>query len=72
MPLEFGQYVEANLDFNITNKMVSCTFAAVYLGPKGNIQGTKKVFDLKTGAVKKVRTVKSFPLPTCVIELVNA
>ena len=30
------------------------------------------MFDLKTGAAKKVRTVKSFPLPTRIIELVNA
>ncbi len=58
VPLEFGQYVEANLDPNVTNNIVSCTFAAVYLGPTGNIKGTKKVFDLMTGAVKKVRTVK--------------
>ncbi len=43
----------------------------MYLGPTGNIQGTNKVFDLKTGTVKKVRTVKSFPLPTRVIDLVN-
>ena len=72
VPLEFSQYVEAESDPDVTNNMVSRTFAAVYLGPTGNIQGTKKVFDLMTGSVKKVRTVKSFPLPTCVIDLVNA
>ena len=53
VPLGFGQYVEANLDPNVTNNMVSRTFVAVYLGPTGNIQGTKKVFELITGAVKK-------------------
>ena len=29
------------------------------------------MFDLKTGAFKKVRTVESFPLPTCAINLVK-
>ena len=51
MPLEFGQYVEANSDPDVTNNMVSRTFSGVYLGPTGNIQGMKKVFDLLIGAV---------------------
>ena len=38
----------------------------------GNIQGTHKVFDLKTGVVKKTRTVREFPMPDNVILLVNA
>ena len=64
--------MEANSDPDITNNMVSHTFSTIYLGPTGNIQGTKKVFNLKTGAVKKVRTVKSYPLSDHTIDLVNA
>ena len=48
------------------------TFAGIYLGPVGNIQGTKKVFDLKTGVVKKVRTIRVFPMPDNVIKVVDA
>ena len=70
--MEFGDYVEANEDPDITNAMRGRTYASIYLGPTANLQGTKKVFDLKTGAVKKVRTVIMFPLPTRVIDLVNA
>ena len=70
--MEFGDYVEANEDPDITNTMRDRTYASIYLGPTANLQGTKKVFDLKTGVVKKVRTITMFPLPTRVIDLVNA
>ncbi len=62
-PLEFGKYVEAHEDPDITNTPASRTFPSIYLGPTTNIQGTKKVFDLKTGVVKKPRTVTRFPCP---------
>ncbi len=42
VPMEFGQYMEANSDPDVTNNMVHRTFPAMYLGPTGNIQGTKK------------------------------
>ena len=71
-PLEFGEYVEAHEDPDITNTPASRTFPSIYLGPTTNIQGTKKVFDLKTGVVKKPRTVTRFPCPDRVIALVNA
>ena len=71
-PLEFGEYVEAHEDPDITNTPRSRTFPAIYLGPTTNIQGTKKVFDLKTGVVKKPRSVTRFPCPDRVIALVNA
>ena len=68
----FGTYVEADEDRVITNTNEVRTFPGVYLGPVGNIQGTKAVFDIKTGVVKEVRTVKEFPMPDNVIMIVNA
>ena len=69
--LEFGEYVEAHEDPDITNTPRSRTYPSIYLGPTTNIQGTKKVFDLKTGVVKKPRTVTRFPCPDRVITLVD-
>ena len=43
---EFGEYVEAHIDPDITNNNKTRTFSGIYLGVTGNIQGIKKVFDL--------------------------
>ncbi len=72
VPLKFGEYVEAHEDPDTTNTMRPHTFPGIYLGPTGNRQETKKVFDLTTGVVKKPRSVTSFPMPANVIKLVNA
>jgi len=69
---EFGKYVEAHSDPDITNTNKTRTFAGIYLGITGNIQGTKKVFDLKTGTVKKCRSVTVMPMPDRIINTVNA
>ena len=57
VPLKFGEYVKTHEDPGTTNTMRSHTFLGIYLGPTGNLQGTKKVFDLNTGAMKKPRSV---------------
>ena len=67
-----GSYVEGSTDKVITNTNESRTIAGIYLGPTGNIQGTRQVFCLKTGIVHKMKTVKVFPMPDNVIKLVNA
>ena len=69
---EFVKYVEAHTNPDITNNSRSRTFSGIYLGITGNIQGTKKVFDLETGTVKKPRSVTVFPMPDRVISQVNA
>ena len=69
---EFGEYVEAHIDSDITNNNKTRTFSGIYLGVTGNIQGTNKVFDLVTGTVKKPRSVTVFPMPDRVINQVNA
>ena len=48
---EFGEYVEAHSDPDITNTNKTRTFTGIYLGITGNKQGTKKVFNLMTGTV---------------------
>jgi hypothetical protein len=57
----FGSYTEAHNNPTITNTMHPCTFPVIFLGPTGNHQGTHKVFDIKTGVIKK--TVQSPPSP---------
>ena len=64
--------MEARKDPDVTNTTRSRTYPSIYLGPTTNIQGTKKVFDLVTGVVKKPRSVTPFPMPDRVINLVNA
>ena len=50
----FGQYVHTHIDPDVTNDTKGRTFAGIYLGPTGNLQGTVKTMDLNTGHVKKV------------------
>ena len=59
---EFGEYAEAHSHPDVTNNNKSRTFSGIYLGVTGNIQGTKKVFDLVTRTVKKPRSVTVFPM----------
>ena len=47
----FGQCLEANKDNVITNIDNLCTFLSIIIGPTGNIQGTQKVFDIRTGVI---------------------
>ena len=68
---EFGAMVEASEDPTVTNTMASRTYRGLYLGNTFNIQGTHKVFDMKTGRVKKTRTVQQLPMPDSFIADVN-
>ena len=68
---EFGAYVEAHDDPEITNTTTERTREAIALGPTGNIQGTQKVFCLKTGLVLKRRKIIPLPVPDRVIKKVN-
>jgi hypothetical protein len=67
----FGSFVKAHKDPKITNTMCLCTFLGIFLGPTGNHQGTHKVFDINTGAVKKPCTITHLPMPNRVIKVVN-
>ena len=68
----FGSYVEASRDDKITNDMKSRTDPCLALGPSGNLQGSVKCFDLKTGRILIRRTVTSMPVPDSLVKVVNA
>jgi len=70
--IKFRSYVEAHEDPDITNTMRAHTYPGIYLGCMTNLQGTRKVFDLLTGVVKKPRSVTEFPIPDRVIKMVDA
>ena len=67
----FGSYVQAHNDPTITNTMGPRTFPGIFLGPTGNRQGTHKVFDIKTGVVKKPRIITPLPMPDRVITVIK-
>ena len=69
---QVGEYVEAHEDPNITNTNWSLAYPEIYLDPIGNLQYMLNIFELKMGIVKKPRSVAIFPMPDCVINLVNA
>ena len=67
----FGAYVKASTDANITNDMKSRTHPCIGLGPAGNMQGSLKCFDIKTGKVVTRRTIKVITMPDDNIKTVN-
>ena len=54
-----------------SNDMNGRTFAALYLGPTGNLQGTVKAWDINTGCVKKMKVFDVVPMPDSVVDTVN-
>ena len=67
----FGQYIHTHIESEKTNDMNGRTFAALYLGPTGNLQGTIKAWDIHTGCVKKVKKFDVVPMPDRVVKKVN-
>eukprot|EP00804_Cyclotella_cryptica_P008907 CCRYP_012017-RA/>CCRYP_012017-RA protein AED:0.23 eAED:0.23 QI:0/0/0/0.75/0.33/0.25/4/0/1155 len=67
----FGAYIEASKDAMITNTMRPRTHGCIELGPSGNLQGSVKCFDLKTGMVVKRCTVAELPMPDAVIRKIS-
>ena len=49
----FGAYVHGHHDREVTNDMRPRTFAGIFFGTTGNLQGTVKVWDLQTGCHQK-------------------
>jgi hypothetical protein len=66
--VQFGAYVEASFDDEITNTLKERTHSCISLGTSGNVQGSIKCLDLETGRVVKRRTVNVLPMPERVIE----
>ena len=68
---DFGRYIHAHIEPEKTNDMIGRMFAALYLGPTGNLQGTVKACDINTGCVEKVKKFDVVPMPDSVIDTVN-
>ena len=68
---QFGAYLEASKDADITNTMVERTHSCVALGPSGNLQGSVKCFDLLTGRVVVCRIVKVLLVLDSILKLLN-
>ena len=68
---DFGQYIHTHIEPEKSNDTNGRTFAALYLGPTGNLQDTVKARDINTGCVKKVKTLDVVPMPDSVIDNVN-
>ncbi len=69
---QFGSYCEAHDEPVPMNTMVSRSTPAIVLGPTGNLQGTYKLFSLKTGKKIKRRKLTAYPMPDLVIKKVEA
>ena len=63
----FGAYCKAHDKHTPSNTMVSRLTPAIVLGPTGNIQGTYKVFNLRTGKKIKRRKITVMLMPDTVI-----
>lgn len=70
-PFQFGTYLEASNDDELTNTMKPRTDGGIFLGTSNNIQRSHKVFDLRTGKVVTRRTSKEVPMPNRVIRRMN-
>ena len=66
-----GSYVEMKEDAIITNTSIGRTFPVILLVPTGIIKVTPKYFDIKTGVIKKCRTIRNLPMPQAVITSVH-
>ena len=57
-----------NKDAIITKTNQGRKFLGILLGLTRNIQGTQKRFIIKTGVIKKCRTIRNLPITQAVIE----
>ena len=67
----FRPYVEAHDEPNITNKMAPRIHEYISLRPTRNIQGTQKLFCLRSGIVLKRRNIIRMITSDCIIKLVE-
>ncbi len=67
VPFEFGKFVKVNKNLSVVNTMRFRTCPGIYLGITKNLQGTNKVFGLKTGVAKKPKIVTPYLVPDYVI-----
>ena len=68
--LQFGSYAQTHEDAT-TNRPDACTVGAICLGPTGNLQGSYKFLNLRTGKKITCRNFTPLPMPQAVIDRVN-
>ena len=69
--LPFGSYVQAHEEPNPTNTQAARTVGAICLGPTGNMQGSYKFMNLRTGRHITRRNWTGLPMPKEVIDRVD-
>jgi hypothetical protein len=69
--LQFGSYVQAHQEPSTTNTQAARTVGAICLGPTGNIQGSYKFLNLRTGKHITRRRWSQLPMPQEVIDRVD-
>jgi hypothetical protein len=69
--LQFGSYVQVHEEPSPSSSMAARTVGAICLGPTGNIQGSYKFLNLRTGKRLTRRRWTSLPMPQEVIDRVN-
>ena len=69
--LQFGSYVQAHEEPDPTNTQAARTVGAICLGPTGNMQGSYKFLNLRTGRRITRRKWTHLPMPQDVIDRVN-
>ena len=70
--LPFGSYVQAHEEPNPTNTQAARTVGAIGLGPTGNLQGSYRFLNLRTGQMLTRRSWTQLPMPQEVINRVDA
>jgi hypothetical protein len=65
---QFGSYVQTHEEPATTSTMQACTLGAICLGPTGNIQGSYKFLNLRTGQRITRRKWTDLPMPQEVID----
>lgn len=70
--LAFGDYVQVHEENSPSNTMKERTIGAIALGSSGNLQGSYDFLSLSTWKVIKRRSFTQLPVPSIVIEVINA
>lgn len=70
--LPFGSYVQAHEEPSPSNTQAARTVGAICFGPTGNLQGSYKFLNLRTGRIITRRNWTDLPMPQEVIDRVNA
>jgi hypothetical protein len=72
LSLQLGQYCQVHEEENPRNSQIARSKGAIYLGPRGNLQGGFKFMILNSGKKIVRRSWDVIPMPDIMIDRVNA